>query len=113
MLKELEKIVECVRFHFLLMHERPLVLMEISAVFSPHPQPRSAHVQRLAPTSTVRCMSVYVSLSTLFPTLSSPVRLDLVFSRSFLHFFSFIVLSGLVAEPVGLFLEASYVRTWR
>jgi len=37
--------------------------MKLSSTFAAHPQPRNAHVQRLAPASMVRCMSLYVGSS--------------------------------------------------
>jgi hypothetical protein len=109
MLKELEKIVEYVHFHLLMKEKKKKMLMRLFSVFAAHPQPCSAHVQRLAPTSTVRCVSVYVSSSTC------------VFRREFARpclfaivpFVSSFVMSGHVAEPVVLFLEASCVQIWR
>ena len=52
-----------VRAFAFLIDEKKKMLMRLSSVFATHPQPCSAHVQRLASTSTVRCVSVYLSPS--------------------------------------------------
>ena len=74
----------------------PLMCFDVDrdspSVFALHPQPCSAHVQQLASTSTVRCMSVYVSS---FISLSSILSLASAFQNPFCS--SFHIMSGLVA----------------
>jgi len=72
--------------------------MSLSA-FAAHPKPRSAHIQRLAPTGTAVCQCKFIYLS-----FFELVRLTLSFCY---HSFTFVLLvtSGLVTEPVFLYLK--------